>query len=100
MAVAAGAGIGSSTSEYGAVVVEGGQTLNPSTDEILAGIDEVPAEQVIVLPNSGNVIMAAERAAALVEKMVKVVETRSLQAGLACLVEHDPEQQWSRTRRG
>jgi DAK2 domain fusion protein YloV len=92
VAVAAGAGMKKLYEEYGAFVVEGGQTLNPSTDEILAGISEVPADQVIVLPNSGNVIMAAERAAELSEKTVKVVETRSLQAGIACLIEHNPEQ--------
>jgi dihydroxyacetone kinase-like predicted kinase len=88
--VAAGEGMRRLYEEYGAFVVEGGQTLNPSTDEILAGIKSVPAEQVIVLPNSGNVIMAAERAAELAEKTVKVVETRSLQAGIACIVEHNP----------
>jgi fatty acid kinase len=90
VAVAAGEGMKKLYEEYGAFVVEGGQTLNPSTDEILAGIKSVPAEQVIVLPNSGNVIMAAEHAAELAKKTVKVVETRSLQAGIACLVEHNP----------
>jgi dihydroxyacetone kinase-like predicted kinase len=75
----------------GAFVVEGGTTLNPSTDEILAAINTVAADQVIVLPNSGNVIMAAERAAELSEKTVKVVESRSLQAGLACLVAHNSD---------
>jgi DAK2 domain fusion protein YloV len=88
VAVASGTGMRKLYENEGAFVVEGGSTLNPSTDEILAGINSVAAEQVIVLPNSGNVIMAAERAAELSEKTVKVVETRSLQAGLACLVEH------------
>ena len=58
---------------------------------MLAAIHGVAADQVIVLPNSGNVIMAAERAAELSEKTVKVVESRSLQAGLACMVEHNPD---------
>jgi DAK2 domain fusion protein YloV len=88
VAVAAGEGMRKLYENEGAFVVEGGSTLNPSTDEILAAINNIAAEQVIVLPNSGNVIMAAERAAELSEKTVKVVETRSLQAGLACLVEH------------
>jgi DAK2 domain fusion protein YloV len=90
VAVAAGSGIKKLYDREGALVVEGGQTLNPSTDEILAAITQVEADQVIVLPNSGNVIMAAERAAELSEKDVKVVETRSLQAGLACLVRYEP----------
>ena len=54
-----------------------------STYALLAGIHEVPAEQVVVLPNSPNVFMAAERAAELSEKLVRVLPTRSQQAGLA-----------------
>lgn len=92
VAVAAGAGMKRLYEQLGAYVVEGGSTLNPSTFEILAGIHEVPASQVIVLPNSANVIMAAERAAELSEKSVAVLETRWPQAGLACLVGHEPDQ--------
>ncbi|MBX5469859.1 MAG: DAK2 domain-containing protein [Thermoleophilaceae bacterium] len=76
--------------ELGALVVDGGQTLNPSTYELLAGIHDVDAEQVIVLPNSSNVLMAAERAAELSEKPARVVPTRSQQAGLAALIAFDP----------
>jgi hypothetical protein len=71
--------------------VDGGPTLNPSTFEILAGIHEVAASEVVVLPNSGNVILAAERAAELSEKDVAVVDSRWPQAGLACLLQHDPD---------
>jgi DAK2 domain fusion protein YloV len=92
VAVAAGPGMKKLYEELGAYVVDGGATLNPSTYELLAGIHEVPADQVIVLPNSGNVIMAAERAAELSEKTVSVVETRWPQEGLAALVELDPQQ--------
>jgi dihydroxyacetone kinase-like predicted kinase len=74
----------------GAYVVDGGQTLNPSTYELLAGIHDVPAEEVVVLPNSSNVIMAAERAAELSDKAVVVVPTRSQQAGLTAAVALDP----------
>ena len=91
VAVAAGAGMTKLYEQLGAHVVEGGATLNPSTFEILAGIHEAPAEEVIVLPNSANVVMAAERAAELSEKTVQVVESLWPQAGLVCLVEHDPE---------
>ena len=59
--------------ELGAHVVPGGETLNPSTYELLAGIHEVPAEEVLVLPSSSNVIMAAERACELSEKPARVV---------------------------
>jgi uncharacterized protein len=90
VAVAAGKGLRRMFEELGANVVSGGQTLNPSTYELLAGIHEVAAEEVIVLPNSRNVIMAAERAAELSEKPVRVVESTSQQAGLLALVELDP----------
>jgi dihydroxyacetone kinase-like predicted kinase len=74
----------------GISVVDGGPTLNPSTYELLAGIHDVPAEQVVVLPNSSNVVMAAERAAELSEKVVRVVATTSQQAGLSVSVEMQP----------
>ena len=90
VAVASGAGMHRLYQQLGAYVVEGGPTLNPSTFEILAGIHEVAAPEVVVLPNSANVILAAERAAELSEKEVAVVDSRWPQAGLACLVEHDP----------
>jgi uncharacterized protein len=73
----------------GAQVLDGGATLNPSTYELLAGIHEVPAEEVVVLPNSANVRMAAERAAELSEKPVRVIPTRSMASGLAALVALD-----------
>lgn len=88
VAVAAGDGMKRLYRDLGAHVVEGGSSLNPSTYELLAGIHDVPSEEVIVLPNSSNVIMAAERAAELSEKTVAVVDSRWPQAGLACLVEH------------
>jgi uncharacterized protein len=91
VAVAAGDGMRRLYEELGAHVVEGGSTLNPSTFELLAGIHEVNADEVVVLPNSANVILAAERAAELSEKDVAVVESRWPQAGLVCLVQHDPE---------
>jgi DAK2 domain fusion protein YloV len=70
--------------------LEAGPTLNPSTYELLAGIHAVEAEQVIVLPNSSNVFMAADRAAELSDKEVRVVPTRSPQAGLTVALALDP----------
>jgi fatty acid kinase len=74
----------------GATPLDGGQTLNPSTYDLLAGIHGVAAEQVVVPPNSPNVIMAAERAAELSDKSVCVVRVRSQQAGLSAAVALDP----------
>jgi uncharacterized protein len=91
LAVVASAGIGDLFCSLGAQVLNGGPTLNPSTYELLAGIHAVPAEEVVVLPNSANVIMAAERAAALSEKHVVVVPSRSQQTALAALVAFAPD---------
>ena len=90
LAVVAGDGMAELFSSLGAVPLDGGPTLNPSTYDLLAGIHGVPAEEVVVLPNSPNVIMAAERAAELSDKTVRVVRVRSQQAGLAAAVALDP----------
>ena len=91
LAVAAGEGLERLFGELGAHVVPGGETLNPSTYELLAGIHEVPAEEVLVLPSSSNVIMAAERACELSEKPARVVAATSQQESLLALVEFDPD---------
>jgi len=70
-------------------VIEGGQTMNPSTEEIVAAVDSSPASEVIVLPNNANVILTAEQAVALANKPLRVVPTRSVQAGLAAMVPYD-----------
>jgi DAK2 domain fusion protein YloV len=87
VAVASGDGIRALYEQLGAHVVDGGPTLNPSTYELLAGIHEVREEEVLVLPNSANVVLAAERAAELSEKPVRVLDCTSPQAGLVALVE-------------
>jgi DAK2 domain fusion protein YloV len=89
LAVVSGDGMRVLFEGMGAQVLDGGATLNPSTYELLAGIHEVPAEEVVVLPNSPNVRMAAERAAELSEKPVRVLPTRSMASGLAALVALD-----------
>jgi DAK2 domain fusion protein YloV len=86
LAVVSGAGLARMYRELGAHTIDGGPTLNPSTYELLAGIHEVPAEEVVVLPGSANVVMAAERAAELSDKQVLVVPATSQQAGLAVAV--------------
>lgn len=72
-------------------VIEGGQTMNPSTEEIVAAVDSTPATEVIVLPNNSNVILSAEQAVGLANKPMRVVPTRSVQAGLAAMIAYDPE---------
>ena len=72
-------------------VVTGGQTLNPSTAELLAAVEAVNAHQVIVLPNNKNIIPVAEQLNALSAKKVVVVPTRSMPEALAALVVYDPE---------
>jgi dihydroxyacetone kinase-like predicted kinase len=64
--------------------------MNPSTYELLAGIHEAAVEEVLVLPNSSNVVMAAEGAAKLSERSARVVPSTSQQAGLLALIELDP----------
>jgi DAK2 domain fusion protein YloV len=89
VAVASGEGLVEMYRGLGALVVQGGATLNPSTYELLAGIHAAGADAVLVLPNSPNVILAAERAAEMSETPASVVPTRAQQAGLAALLAFD-----------
>jgi DAK2 domain fusion protein YloV len=92
IAVSSGPGIDELFRELGVqVVVGGGQTLNPSTAELLAAVDAVNAEQVIVLPGNKNIIPVAEQLDALTTRTVRVVPTRSMPEGLAALMVYDPE---------
>ena len=93
VAVAAGEGLVNVFHDLGAdEVVEGGQTMNPSTDDILKAIDAVPAEIVYVLPNNKNIIMAAEQAIPLCEtKQVIVIGTRNIPQGISAMLIFDPD---------
>jgi DAK2 domain fusion protein YloV len=90
VAVVSGAGMRELYEGLGAFVVGAGDTFNPSIYDLLAAIHEVPSEEVLVLPNNPNVVMAAERAAELSDKEARVVPCTSQQAGLVALVEHNP----------
>jgi DAK2 domain fusion protein YloV len=90
VAVASGPGVRRLYEELGVLVVDGGATMNPSTYELLAGIHSAPGAEVLVLPNSPNVILSAERAAELSEKPARVVPTTAPQEGLAALLAFDP----------
>jgi uncharacterized protein len=72
-------------------IVEGGQTMNPSTAELVEAIDAAPGKAVLILPNNSNVLLAAEQAARLASKSVVVVRTDTLQSGLAAMVAFDPD---------
>ncbi len=86
VAVVSGEGLRQLFAELGVHTIDGGPTLNPSTYDLLAGIHEVPTEEVVLLTNNANVIMAAEHAARLSDKQVHVAPTTSQQAGLAAAV--------------
>lgn len=90
VAVASGRGLTRLFEELGVLVVDGGATMNPSTHELLAGIHAAPGREVLVLPNSANVRLAAERAAELSERTARVVPTTAPQEGLTALLAFDP----------
>ncbi len=92
LAVCAGAGLEAVFKDLGVDgVVSGGQTMNPSTEAILEGVDAVPAETVFVLPNNGNIIMAAQQCAALTEKNVVVIPTKTVPQGITAMMNVDFE---------
>lgn len=92
VAVAAGEGVQSLFTDLGVDrTVNGGQTMNPSTDDILEAIHSTPAKTVIVLPNNKNIIMAAEQTVKLADRKVYVLPTKSIPQGLASMLAFDPD---------
>jgi len=92
VAVSAGSGISEVFIDLGVdKIVTGGQTMNPSTDDILKAIRQIPAEVVFVLPNNKNIIMAAEQAIGLTEKMVVVIPTKTIPQGITAMLSFDPD---------
>ncbi|MBR6377559.1 MAG: DAK2 domain-containing protein, partial [Oscillospiraceae bacterium] len=92
VAVCAGEGISSVFKDLGAdQVIKGGQTMNPSTQDILMAINRTPAETVFVFPNNKNIIMAAEQTQPLTEKKVVVVPTKTIPQGVSAMLVFDPE---------
>ncbi len=90
VAVAAGDGLEAMFRDLGAdCVVRGGQTMNPSTEDILRAIHATPAKNVFVLPNNKNIIMAAEQAVSLADRNVCVLQTRTIPQGLSALMAFD-----------
>jgi DAK2 domain fusion protein YloV len=92
VAVAVGEGIGRLLRSVGVhAVVAGGQSMNPSTAQILAAVDGVDADSVIVLPNNSNIVAVARQVDALTERSVAVVPTTAVVEALAALVSYDPD---------
>ena len=92
LSVCAGDGLAAVFQDLGVDgVVSGGQTMNPSTESILEGVDQIPAETVFVLPNNGNIIMAAQQCAALTEKNVVVIPTKTVPQGITAMMNVDFE---------
>ena len=91
VAVAAGEGLKSVFTDLGVnAVVSGGQTMNPSTEDIVSAVQSVPAKTVFVLPNNKNIIMAAEQAQKLADRQVVVLPTRTVPMGITALLNFDP----------
>ncbi len=92
VAVAVGDGVGEIFASFGVQhVVAGGQTMNPSTADLLAAVEAMPAEGVVILPNNKNIIPVARQVDAESTKRVTVVPTTSVVGGMAALVSYDPE---------
>ena len=93
VAVCAGDGMADLFREVGAdTIVTGGQTMNPSTDDILREINRTPARTVFVFPNNKNIIMAAEQCVPLTDKEVVVIPTKSIPQGISALLCLEPEE--------
>ena len=92
VAVSVGDGVGEVFRSFGVqCVIAGGQTMNPSTAEILSAVEALPADGVVILPNNKNIVPVAEQIDAQSSKDVAVVPTRSIVGGMAALVSYDPE---------
>ncbi|HHU32231.1 MAG TPA: DAK2 domain-containing protein [Clostridia bacterium] len=93
LGVCAGSGLAEILQSLGAdLIVHGGQTMNPSTEDLVAGIKEINAKHIFVLPNNKNIILAAEQAKSLLEDVeVHVIPTKKFPQGMTALVAYDPE---------
>lgn len=91
--IAMGEGVANLLRSIGAsYVIEGGQTMNPSTEDIVKAVQEIGAERVLILPNNKNIIMAAEQAAELLEIEAAVVPTKTIPQGMAAILAFNPEE--------
>ncbi len=92
VAIAAGEGLKDIFTDLGAdAVVSGGQTMNPSTEDIVSAVHSVPAQTVFVLPNNKNIIMAAEMAQKIADRRIVVLPTRTIPQGITAMLNFDPD---------
>jgi DAK2 domain fusion protein YloV len=92
VAVAPGEGISNVFTDLGIdSIISGGQTMNPSADDIATAVNKVPAETVFVFPNNKNIILAAEQAKGLTDKKIEVIPSRSVPEGIASALAFNPE---------
>lgn len=92
VSVCAGEGLASLFKDLGVdTIVSGGQTMNPSTDDILRAVESTPAETVYVLPNNKNIIMAAEQTIPISTRKVIVIHTRTIPQGISAMLSFDPD---------
>jgi len=92
VSVCSGDGISGIFTELGCdAIISGGQTMNPSTEDILKAVESVPAEVVFVFPNNKNIILAAEQAAALSDRKIVVIPSASIPQGIMAMIQFDPE---------
>lgn len=99
VAVASGNGIEEVFKDIGAdCIVRGGQTMNPSTEDILAAVCATPAKTVFVLPNNKNIIMAAEQAVPLADRKICVLQTRTIPQGMSAMLAYDEFADFNKNR--
>lgn len=92
VAVASGDGLVDIYKEMGvAQIISGGQTMNPSAEDIINAINKTPANEIMILPNNSNIILAAQQAQKLVEKPVFIVETKYMLQGISAMMGYDPD---------
>lgn len=91
LAICVGEGISEVFSKMGAEVISGGQTMNPSAEEILNAMNKMTARKIIILPNNSNIILTAQQAEKLTEKTVKVMPTKYVTQGIGAMLNFDPE---------
>ena len=92
VAICTGSGLKSIFGELGVdLVIEGGQTMNPSVDDIVNAVDSVPANTVYILPNNSNIVLAAEQAKELTKAKLVVIATKNIPQGIAAAISFDPD---------
>lgn len=91
IAVVAGDGLTEVFKSLGATVVPGGQTMNPSTKDLLRAVDSVASDKVVILPNNKNIVLTASQVQSLTNKAIKVVPTETIPQGVAALLAFDYE---------